>query len=151
MLDILIVFVFPLVLVGLILIIFLTSIPHRRSTKDFMSYDEFIKDWLKDHDQAHKVEEQFNKMKKDPSGKLYMPITYKGAIIFLRWGLTPNKVSWLNLILSFLIFYGAIMAGLGHSYDWLSVQPFYGVWMFLVGVLIGLRYLVKEMSLNYNA
>lgn len=136
MTEILFNIVFPLVLLVILLIILLSGISKRKSTQEFISCDEFIRDWLKDHGQTHKLEEQFAQMKRDPAGKLYMPITYKGAKIFIRMGLTPNKVSFMNLILSFLIFYGVIMAGKGHSLGLFTQQPFYGAWFFVLGVLV---------------
>jgi len=127
---------FPLVLLILLIIIIISGRSNKKSVQDFMSCDEFIKDWLKDHGQAHKLEEQFTQMKKDPAGRIYMPITYKGAKIFIKWGLTPNKVSFMNLILSFLIFYSVIMAAEGHTYDLFTRQPFYGSWFFALAVLV---------------
>ncbi|MFX1378866.1 MAG: CDP-alcohol phosphatidyltransferase family protein [Promethearchaeota archaeon] len=128
--------VFPLILVVLLIIIILYGIPKRRPKQEFMTCDEFIKDWLKDHGQAHKLEEQFNQMKKDPAGKLYMPITYGGAKLFIKLGLSPNMVSVINLILSFLIFWGVIMASAGHSLDLISQQPLYGSWFFALALLV---------------
>ena len=128
--------IFPLVLVGLLIIIFISGFSKKSSKQTFMSLEDFMKDWLKDHGQGHKLEEQIAKMKKDPMGGLYMPLTYKGAKIFIKWGLSPNKVSCINLILSFLIFYGVIMAGKGHILDLRSQQPFYGVWFFALGFLV---------------
>ena len=60
---------FPLVLLILLIIIFISGRSNKRPVQDFMSGDEFIKDWLKDHGQAHKVEESFAQMKKDPAGR----------------------------------------------------------------------------------
>jgi len=128
--------VFPLVLLGILLIIFISGLFKKKPKQDFMSLDEFIKDWLGDHGQAHKLEEQFAQMKKDPAGKLYMPVTYSGAKIFIRWGLTPNMVSFMNLILSFLIFYGVIMASKGHTLDLFSDQLGYGSWFFALAALV---------------
>ncbi|KKM18605.1 hypothetical protein LCGC14_1663980 [marine sediment metagenome] len=128
--------IFPLVLLGLLIIIFISGLSNRHSEQDLMSLDEFIKDWLKDHGQADIVDEQFAKMKKDPAGGLYMPITYKGAKIFMRLGLTPNKVSFMGLILSFFIFYGVIVAGEGHTLDLFSQQPFYGFWFIPLALLV---------------
>lgn len=117
---------FPLVLLGLLAIIFISGFFKKRPKQELMSLDEFIMDWLKDHGQAHKLDDQFAKMKKDPGGLIYMPLTYKGAKISIKCGLTPNKVSYINLIFSFLIFYGVIMAGEGHTRELFSQQPFYG-------------------------
>ena len=128
--------VFPIILLIILTIIFLSGISKEKINQEFMSCDEFIRDWLKDHGQAHKLEEQFAQMKKDPAGKLYMPITYKGAKIFIRMGLTPNKVSFMNLILSFLIFYGVIMAGKGHTFGLFTKQPLYGAWFFALALLV---------------
>ncbi len=136
MADIIFTLIFPLVLVGLLIIIFISGFSKKSTKKPFMSLEEFMKDWLKDHGQGHKLEEQIVKMKKDPMGGLYMPITYKGAKIFIKWGLSPNKVSCINLILSFLIFYGVIMAGEGHTLDLRSQQPFYGIWFLALGFLV---------------
>ena len=101
-----------------------------------MSCDEFIKDWLKDHGQAHKVDEQFAKMQKDPAGKIYMPITYLGAKISIKLGLSPNKVSVMGLILSFLIFWGVIMASAGQTLNLITQQPLYGSWFFPLAILV---------------
>lgn len=128
--------VFPLVLLGLLVIVFISGLPNRRSKQEIMSLDEFIKDWLKDHGQADIVDEQFAKMKKDPAGGLYMPVTYKSAKIFMRMGLTPNKVSFMGLILSFFIFYGVIVAGEGHTLELFSQQPFYGFWFLPLALLV---------------
>ena len=136
MADIIFNLIFPLVLVGLLIIIFISGFSKKSTKQPFMSLEEFMKDWLKDHGQGHKLEEQIVKMKKDPMGGLYMPITYKGAKIFIKWGLSPNKVSCINLILSFLIFYGVIMAGEGHTLDLRSQQPFYGIWFLALGFLV---------------
>ncbi|GAG88790.1 unnamed protein product, partial [marine sediment metagenome] len=110
MTEILFTVVFPLVLLLILIIIFISGILKKKPKQEFMTFDEFIKDWLKDHGQAHKVEESYAKMKKDPAGKIYMPITYKGAKMFIKLGLSPNKVSLIGLILSFFIFWGVIMA-----------------------------------------
>ncbi|MFX0012423.1 MAG: hypothetical protein ACFE9R_19070, partial [Candidatus Hermodarchaeota archaeon] len=93
MAEILFTLVFPLVLVALLIIIVISGIPNRRPKQEFMTLDEFIKDWLRDHGQAHKLEKQFTQMKKDPAGKLFMPITYGGAKLCIRIGMSPNKAS----------------------------------------------------------
>ncbi|TFG25661.1 MAG: CDP-alcohol phosphatidyltransferase family protein [Promethearchaeota archaeon] len=126
--DFLFIIVFPLVLLLLLLIIFISGLLKKKIKRDFMSLDEFIMDWLRDHGQAHKLDDQFAKMRKDPAGRIYMPITYHGAKFAIKCGLTPNKVSYINLILSFLIFYGVIMASRGHTLDLFTQQPYYGVW-----------------------
>ncbi len=136
MVEIIFGIVFPLVLLGFLAIIFISGFSNKNPKQEFMSCDEFIKDWLKDHGQAHKLDEQFAQMKKDPAGLIYMPITYKGAKIFIKWGLTPNKVSFINLILSFFIFYGVIMASEGHTLNLFSQQPFYGSWFIPLAFLV---------------
>jgi phosphatidylglycerophosphate synthase len=128
--------VFPLVLVAIIVIILLSGIRKRRPNQEFMTCDEFIKDWLKDHGQAHKLDEQFAQMKKDPSGKLYMPIVYRGAKLFIKMGVSPNKVTIMNLILSILILWGVVVAGEGHTLNPITVQPLYGSWFFVLGLLV---------------
>jgi len=136
MTEILFTLVFPLVLLLVLIIIFISGIFKEKPKREFMTCDEFIKDWLKDHGQAHKVDEQYAKMKKDPAGKLYMPITYGGAKFFIKLGLSPNLVSVIGLILSFFIFWGVIMASAGHTLDLITQQPFYGSWFFLIGLLV---------------
>ncbi|MFX0043980.1 MAG: CDP-alcohol phosphatidyltransferase family protein [Candidatus Hodarchaeota archaeon] len=136
MLKILFDIIFPLVLLGLLIIIFIIGISKKYPKQEFISLDEFIKDWLGDHGQAHKLEEQFAQMKKDPAGKIYMPITYHGAKLFIKWGLTPNMVSFINLILSFLIFYGVIIASRGHTLDLFSDQLGYGSLFFALAALV---------------
>ncbi len=127
--------IFPLVLLALLIIIILSGIPKRNPNQEFMTCDEFIKDWLKDHGQAHKLDQQFAQMKKDPAGKIYMPITYGGAKLFIKLGLSPNKVTIMNLLLSVLIFWGVIMASAGHSLL-ITEQPLYGSWFFALAVLV---------------
>jgi len=136
MTEILFALVFPLVLLLILIVIFISGIFKEKTKREFMSCDEFIKDWLKDHGQVHKVDEQFAKMKKDPAGKLYMPITYGGAKIFIKLGLSPNKVSFMGLILSFIIFWGVIMASAGHTLDLFTQQPLYGSWFFVLALLV---------------
>jgi len=136
MTEILFTLVFPLVLLLVLIIILISGIFKEKPKREFMTCDEFIKDWLKDHGQAHKVDEQYAKMKKDPAGKLYMPITYGGAKFFIKLGLSPNLVSVIGLILSFFIFWGVIMASAGHTLDLITQQPFYGSWFFLIGLLV---------------
>jgi phosphatidylglycerophosphate synthase len=136
MTELLFTLVFPLILLLLLIIIFISGIFKEKPKQEFMTCDEFIKDWLKDHGQAHKVDEQFAKMKKDPAGKIYMPITYGGAKIFIKLGLSPNKVSVIGLILSFFIFWGVIMAGAGHTLGLMTQQPLYGSWFFLLAFLV---------------
>jgi len=126
---------FPLVFLVLLIIILISGISNRRTEKDFMTCDDFIRDWLNDHGQAHKLEEQFAQMKKDPAGKLYMPLTYKGGKFFIKLGLSPNKVTFINLILSFFIFYGVVMAGEGHTLDLFTQQPIYGSWFIALCLL----------------
>jgi len=128
--------VFPLVLLLILIIIFVSGIFKEKPNLEFMTCDEYIKDWLKDHGQAHKVDEQFAKMKKDPAGKLYMPITYRGAKIFIKLGISPNKVSIIGLILSFFIFWGVIMASEGHTLNPMTQQPLYGSWFFALAFLV---------------
>jgi len=136
MTEILFTLVFPLVLLLLLILIFISGIFKEKQKREFMTLDEFIKDWLKDHGQTQKAEEQFEKMRKDPAGKIYMPITYGGAKIFIKLGLSPNKVSIIGLILSFFIFWGVIMAGAGHTRDLMTEQPLYGSWFFLLAFLV---------------
>ncbi|GAG35192.1 unnamed protein product, partial [marine sediment metagenome] len=136
MTELLFTLVFPLVLLLLLIVIFISGILKEKPKREFMTRDEFIKDWLKDHGQAHKVDEQFAKMKKDPAGKLYMPITYGGAKLFIKLGISPNKASYINLIASFFIFWGVIMASVGHSLDLITQQPFYGLWFFPLALLV---------------
>ncbi|MHA1915545.1 MAG: CDP-alcohol phosphatidyltransferase family protein [Promethearchaeota archaeon] len=128
--------IFPLVLVGFLVLIIITGALKKHPKQEYMTCDEFIKDWLNDHGQVSKVDEQFAKMKKDPSGKLYMPITYHGAKLFIKLGLSPNNVSFINLILSFFIFYGVIMASSGHSLGDFTQQPLYGSWFFILALLV---------------
>ena len=126
--DFLFILVFPLVLLGLLLIIFISGLFKKKPKQELMTLDEFIMDWLKDHGQAHKLEEQFSKMRKDPAGKIYMPLTYHGAKFAIKCGLTPNKVSYINLLLSFFIFWAVIMISKGHTLNLFSQQPYFGAW-----------------------
>ncbi|MHA1270201.1 MAG: CDP-alcohol phosphatidyltransferase family protein [Candidatus Helarchaeota archaeon] len=128
--------IFPLILVVLLIILFVTSLRHRRKDIKFMTFDEFLKEWCIDHGQGHRLEYVLEDMKKNPVGALYQPLTYKGGKLFARWGFTANKISFLNLILSLFIFYLTIMAGDGHSLDLYSQQPFYGALLMPTGFLV---------------
>ncbi|MFX1280685.1 MAG: CDP-alcohol phosphatidyltransferase family protein [Promethearchaeota archaeon] len=136
MLELIFIIGFPIILLIFLIVILISGRPNRRAEQDFMSCDDFIKDWLRDHGQAHKVEEQFAQMKKDPAGLIYMPLTYKGAKVFIKWGLSPNKVSIMNLIFSLFIFYGVLVAGLGHTLDILTEQPIFGFWFVIFALLV---------------
>ena len=127
---------FPLVLIGLLVIIFISGLFHKYPKKDLMSLDDFMKDWLISHGQAHKLEKQFALMKKEPTGIIYMPLTYKGAKIFIKCGLSPNKVSFITLILSFLVFYGVLIASRGHALNLFIQQPYYGSWFIIIAFLV---------------
>lgn len=118
--------VFPIILLVLLVVILISSLRHRKKDVKFMSFDEFLKSWMIEHGQGYRLEEVIEQAKKDPMGGLYMPITYKGGKIFAKLGFTANKVSLLNLILSFFILYLTIMAGDGHFLNLYSQQPFYG-------------------------
>jgi len=136
MTEILFTLIFPLLLLLILIVILLSGTFKEKPKRKFMSCDDYIKDWLKDHGQAHKVEEQFAKMQKDPAGKLYMPITYGGAKIFIKLGLSPNIVSFMGLILSFFIFWAVIMASAGQTLDLITQQPLYGSWFLLLAILV---------------
>lgn len=136
LIDIAFPLIFPLILVGCLVIILIKGFLNDYPERELMTLDDFIKDWLIDHGQGHKVEQQFEQMKKDPAGGLYMPITYGGAKACIKIGLTPNLVSFINLICSFFIFYGVVMAGQGHGLDLFSKQPGYGSWFILLGFLV---------------
>jgi phosphatidylglycerophosphate synthase len=127
-------------LIVVLIIIFISGLLGRKKlgtqSQNLMSLDEFIKDWIRDHGSAHKLEEYYSQMKKDPSGMIYMPITYNGAKLFIKMGLTPNKVSLINLILSIFIFWGTIMAARGHNLSVFTQQPIYGSWFFLLAFLV---------------
>jgi len=136
LIEILFEIIFPLVLVVLLIIILCSGLSNEYEEGEFMTLDEFMLDWLKDHGQGHKLQKQFETMKKEPTGLFYMPATYKGAKVFMKLGLTPNKVSLINLISSFFIFYGVYMVVQGHVLDLFAVQPLYGSWFIPLGFLV---------------
>jgi phosphatidylglycerophosphate synthase len=127
---------FPLVLIGLLVIIFISGFFRKYPKRELMSLDDFMKDWLISHGQAHKLEKQFELMKKEPTGIIYMPLTYKGAKFFIKCGLSPNKVSIITLILSFLVFYGVLIASRGHALNLFTQQPYYGSWFIVLAFLV---------------
>jgi len=127
--------IFPLALIGILIIIFIKGIFTKAEKRDYMTLDEFIKDWIRDHGVEHKLEPYFESMKKNPAGKLYMPITYKWGKFFSKLGISANEVSIINLTLSFLGFYGVIMAGRGHLLNYLIQQPAFGSWFILLGII----------------
>ena len=126
--DFLFIIVFPSVLLLLFLIILISGLFKEKPKGGLMTLDEFMMDWLKDHGQAHKLEDQFARMKKDPAGKIYMPLVYHGAKIAIKLRLSPNKVSYINLIFSFFIFWAVIMIGKGHTRNLFTQQPYFGAW-----------------------
>ncbi|TFF96904.1 MAG: hypothetical protein EU547_05805 [Promethearchaeota archaeon] len=134
--DILFPLVFPLILLGCLILIIVKGLFNQYEDQDLMTLDEFIKDWLIDHGQGHKVDQQLERMKKDPAGGLYMPITYTGAKFCIKVGLTPNLVSFINLIASFFIFYGVVMVGQGHTLGLFTQQPAFGSWFIPLGFLV---------------
>ncbi|MBD3197216.1 MAG: hypothetical protein GF317_19335 [Candidatus Lokiarchaeota archaeon] len=149
---------FPIILIIFVIIVLLKGIKSRRTEQNLMTLDEFITDWLYDHGQGHKIDEQFNKMKHEPTGFIYMPLTYRGGKFFLKLGLNSNDVSILNLLFSFIIFWGVIIASRGHNMALFSQQPFYGVWFiplaFLVlftGVIDGVDGAIARLSDNKTA
>ncbi|TFF98221.1 MAG: CDP-alcohol phosphatidyltransferase family protein [Promethearchaeota archaeon] len=136
MIDIIIEIIFPVVLLCLLILILFSGFSNEYKEEKFMTLDEFMKDWLMDHGQGHKLEKQFETMKKEPTGIFYMPATYKGAKLFMKLGLTPNKVSLINLISSFFIFYGVYMVIQGHGLDLFTIQPMYGSWFIPLAFLV---------------
>ncbi|MBD3228985.1 MAG: hypothetical protein GF329_12420 [Candidatus Lokiarchaeota archaeon] len=128
--------VFPLILIGFLIIIVLSSIRHRRRDLEFMTYDEYLRDWCISHGQSHRLDHVIEDMKKNPVGALYQPLTYKGGKLFARWGFTANKVSLINLISNLFIFYFTIMVGDAYSLDFYSQQPFWGALLIPIGFVV---------------
>ena len=106
--------VFPIVLLVLIALLFLTSIKNRPPKgTEYISTKEYMKEWMRSHGQAHDLDRIVEEIQKkgNPFGSIWTPIVVKNAKIFGKMGLTPNKVSVMSLLLTFLIFYLAIIAG----------------------------------------
>ncbi len=106
--------VFPVVLLALIAVLFLTSIKNRPPKEtEYMSTKEYMKEWMRSHGQAHDLDRIVDEIqqKGNPFGSIWAPIVVKNAKIFGKMGLTPNKVSVMSSLLTFLIFYLVVMAG----------------------------------------
>jgi len=127
---------FPIILLVLLLIILISGMNNEYKETELMDLDEFIIDWLLDHGQGHEMEKQFKRVKSEPTGKLYMPITYKGARFFMKLRATPNKISLINLILSFYIFYTSVMGSKGHSLNLFTEQPIFGSLFIITSLLV---------------
>ncbi|MHA1831612.1 MAG: CDP-alcohol phosphatidyltransferase family protein [Candidatus Helarchaeota archaeon] len=128
--------IFPIVLLIFLILLIGLSIINRRKDLKFMTFDDFLSEWLIDHGQSYRVEQAMEEMKKNPVGGLYQPLTYKLGKLLSRWGFTANKVSIMNLILSLFILYFTIMAGNGYNLDLYSQQPFYGALLLPTGLLV---------------
>jgi phosphatidylglycerophosphate synthase len=106
--------VFPIVLLVLIALIFLSSIKNRPPKEtEYMSTKEYMKEWMRSHGQAHDLDRIVDEIqqKGNPFGSIWTPIVVKNAKIFGKMGLTPNKVSVMSTLITFLIFYLVVMAG----------------------------------------
>ncbi len=106
--------VFPIVLLVLIALIFLSSIKNRPPKEtEYMSTKEYMKEWMRSHGQAHDLDRIVDEIqqKGNPFGSIWTPIVVKNAKIFGKMGLTPNKVSVMSSLLTFLIFYLVVIAG----------------------------------------
>ncbi|MBN2153211.1 MAG: CDP-alcohol phosphatidyltransferase family protein [Candidatus Lokiarchaeota archaeon] len=106
--------VFPVVLLALIAVIFLTSIKDKPPKgTEYMSTKEYMKEWMRSHGQAHDLDRIVEEIqqKGNPFGSIWTPIVVKNAKIFGKMGLTPNKVSVMSLLITFLIFYLTVIAG----------------------------------------
>ncbi|MEX2729726.1 MAG: CDP-alcohol phosphatidyltransferase family protein, partial [Candidatus Sigynarchaeum springense] len=106
--------VFPIILLVLIVLLFLTSIKNKPpKDTEYMSTKEYMKEWMRSHGQAHDLDRIVEEIqqKGNPFGSIWTPIVVKNAKIFGKMGLTPNKVSIMSVLLTFLIFYLAIIVG----------------------------------------
>jgi phosphatidylglycerophosphate synthase len=106
--------VFPIVLLVLIAVLFLTSIKNRPPKEtEYMTTKEYMIEWMRSHGQAHKIDQVVDEIqhKGNPFGSIWTPIVLKNAKVFAKMGLTPNKVSIMSSLLTFMIFYLVIMAG----------------------------------------
>ncbi len=121
LLQILFEIVFPIVLVVLIALLFLTSIKNKPPKEtEYMSTKEYMKEWMRSHGQAHDLDRIVDEIqeKGNPFGSIWTPIVVKNAKIFGKMGLTPNKVSLMSSLLTFLIFYLVVMVGAHSSGDY---------------------------------
>ncbi|MHA1683264.1 MAG: CDP-alcohol phosphatidyltransferase family protein [Promethearchaeota archaeon] len=137
---------FPLALGLIIVAIFLSCRGKGKADFKFISFDDYMRNFFMSHGQGDRIEEVMEKVRKDPFGKLYSPIVYKGAKIFARWGFTPNKITLLDFILVLFVFWGTVMAGQGHHSEYYVQQPMWGIWFILIGFLIVFIGLIDGMD-----
>ncbi|MFX0099048.1 MAG: CDP-alcohol phosphatidyltransferase family protein [Candidatus Hodarchaeota archaeon] len=119
------------------MILLLSSLPNKReNVDDVMSFDDYMRQFFISHGQKDRIEEVLKSAKKDPFGMWYSPVVYKGAKILGKLGFTPNKISLMNLVLSFFIFYLTMIVGDSHMLAPYSAQPTLGWIMFPLGFLV---------------
>src|SRR4030042_326725 len=129
---------FPIILGVIIIVLFLSSRRHRRPDVKGMTTAEYLDNFFAGHGvpPGPPRDEFVRRAKGSGFGKLYIPVVCKGGKFFAKNGFSPNKVSFLNLIAIFAMFYITIIVGEGHTSAPYSEQPFYGFYLFPVGVLL---------------
>lgn len=130
---------FPLFLVAIILWLFLSSRPHRRTDVKGMSRQEYLANFFGAHYVGEEQgREDFAKKAQSSGagggfGGLYVPIVINGGKFLAKSGFTPNKASILNIVCTAFIFYFTLLAGEGHTLPLYSGQPSLGWILFPTG------------------
>lgn len=128
--------VFPAVLLALLVILLVTSWQHRQKNIEFISLTDYLRTWLIGHGSGYRVEEAVEEIKHNAFGRVYAPAVYKAGKRLAKLGFTPNRVSYLSVILTLFIFYLTVMAGEGQGLPYFSQQPWFGMILFPTGFLV---------------
>ncbi len=133
---------FPLFLGAIILWLFLSSRPHRRTDVKGMTTQEYLANFFAGHYVGEEQgRDEYAKTAQGSGagggfGKLYVPIVCKGGKFLAKSGFTPNKASILTLVSTFFIFYLTLLAGEGHTLTLYSEQPLLGFILFPTGCFL---------------
>jgi len=136
--DVIVEYVFPVILGVIILVLFLSSRSHRRADVQGMTTDEYLATFFSGHGvEAEEQRKEFVRRAKGSGfGKLYIPVVCKGGKFLAKKGFSPNKASFLNLLCICIIFYITLIAGNGHTLPPYSAQPVWGIVLFPTGIFV---------------
>lgn len=81
--------------------------PKTEKQKNWLSFQEFLGAWIKEHG----AQEAVDQAGKEPFLFKWLGLAYKGARVLARMGLSPNQVSYLAIITSFLSAFFILLAG----------------------------------------
>ncbi|HME52810.1 MAG TPA: CDP-alcohol phosphatidyltransferase family protein [Candidatus Lokiarchaeia archaeon] len=127
---------FPAVVAGFMLILFVTSWKQRPRNIEFMSLEDYLRAWLIGHGEGYRVDVAVEEIKHNAFGQVYAPAVYNAGKRLAKLGFTPNRVSYLSVILTLFIFYLTVMAGEGQGLPWFTNQSWFGMILFPTGFLV---------------